>query len=161
MNIRDWPIDRIMQLPDNCFGTRFLVSCTADGGDENHGWDISEIALPERCVVWEMQWFFDTIRYQVDFFRIVLGDILPASAAEVDALEPLFPGLGIQGASPRLITCLGYAENGIKTLRFPVMSKGRRLIIEVRRDAVGGGRMTVVIVVSSIPTEVPDCLVSV
>lgn len=160
MDIRDWPMDQVMQLPDCCFGRRFVVSVSVRVVHPFVGWDISELALPERCVIWELVGVVGRVNFDVDYIRLALGDQLPTGTVMVDALDPLIPGLGLTGAEPRRIInwYLGYIS--LVNLRMPIATAGRRLVMEVVAVAEKKANIMVVIAVSSIPREVPDCLVS-
>lgn len=160
MDIRNWPLGQIMQLPDSCFGRRFAVSASPLGGSGTIDWDMSEVGLPERCVLWELVYFEGLSSGKASFVRIALGDQLPTAASEMDALEPLLYGLGIQGAEPRDIYVGGVSQFSVRQIRQLIEAKGRRLIAEIQPQGVETARCTVVCVVSSIPTEVPDCLLS-
>lgn len=161
MDIRNWPIGRIMQLPDHCFGSRFEVCLFASAVTGTNGWDISGVTLPERCVIWECLAYPSRVGAGVDYYRLALGDILPTTVAEMDALEPLFMGLGVQGPDPRLIPVTYFGSSHFNRIKMPVMAAGRRVVLEVRAVNVAPQSMQVVLTVSSIPMEVPDCLVSV
>lgn len=160
MNVRDWPMGQIMQLPDCCFGRRWLVSCSFENKTVGTFWDISESAFPENIVIWELS---ITAKHEVltgNFVRIALGDHLPTAAAEVDRLEPLFRGHGLTGAEPRQIV-LPYADqHQITSLKQNVATSGRRMVVEFLSFGPGSRFVIVGVVVSSIPTEVPDCLIS-
>lgn len=159
MDIRNWPIDRIMQLPDFCFGRRYMIVCSINQESGVQSWDISEIAFPEKAVIWEMTieilgaFAFD------DSFRIAIGHQLPTTTAQMSALDPLIPGMGIQGVEPRYQILQLYAGTSMRKLRMPIETGGRRMILEI--TPIGQKAMTVKIIVSSIPTEVPDWLISV
>lgn len=160
MDVRSWGLGQIMQLPDCCFGRRFSVCCDALSVEEALAWDISEVALPEKCVLWEVVINSDVsvVAPQIASVRIALGDQLPASSAMMDALEPLVPGLGIQGPEPRYIS--GLTNHLVFHTRYPISVNGRRLILEVISNAGVSARIQLVCEFSSIPTEVPDCLFS-
>lgn len=160
MDVRDWPWDQIMQLPDCCFGRRFLVSCTQQGGAGVPLWDISEIAFPERCVIWEFIFWSEETATAVASFRVALGNQLPATVAMMDVLEPVFPGFGVQGPDPRRIANVAWGTEALRRLRLPIAAMGRKLVLEVTGVGVETPVVCVAVVVSSIPTEVPDCLVS-
>lgn len=160
MNIRNWPMNRIMQLPDYCFGRRFIVSAAPAAPAGGAGWDISEIALPERFVIWEFFCWWINIEALFLSWRLALGDILPTTIAEMDALQPLFPGLGVQGAEPRALSPLPYRIFMRWQIRQSVVAAGRRLVAELTSVPSKQGRIQVAIVVSSIPTEVPEWLIS-
>lgn len=151
-------MDQVMQLPDHCFGRRFPVCVCPSASTGNTNWDISEVALPDRFVIWELVWWTDRQRLGGDYFRLALGDQLPATAAQMTALEPLIKGMGLQGLDPRQIPPQWRTFVGIRRLRHPVQATGRKLIAEVVSDGAAAIRIQFVMVISSFPTEVPDCL---
>ena len=160
MNIQNWGIGQIMQLPDHLFGRRFLVSCSLSLGVGETNWDISEVALPETCVIWELHIESIGIYSEILTLRIALGDQLPTVVAEMNRLDPLFMGLGLQGPEPRSFYLPQKTRVHFSRLRMPVAAAGRRLVIEgVTPDAVTGV-VFVGIVVSGGPKEVPDWLYS-
>ncbi len=160
MNIADWGIGRIMQLPDFCFGRRWLVSCSRKGADPGAGWDISEIAFPERIVLWEVCVYASGALGVTDTIRLALGDQLPTAAAMMDVLEPFLPGWGLQGAEPRVILVPNYEFISVTRLRQFIITAGRRLVMETSADIAVTEAVAVLAVVSSIPKEVPDWLIS-
>lgn len=158
MNIRNWPIGQIMQLPDCCFGRRFLISCFAFVAEQGLAWDISEVAFPERAVIWSMT-YYSVVRGAIALqTRLALGDQLPTTAAMMTALDPLFMGLGAQGADPRVISMPYYGVVICTNMRHLVEARGRRLVLEVNSTVSGVDDTQVILSVSSIPTEVPDWL---
>lgn len=160
MNIRDWPMDRIMQLPDWCFGRRWPVFLRSYAPNATPTYDISEVALPERCVFWWFGWDISAAELTRTLYRLALGDQLPTTEAQMSTLEPLFMGLGVQGAEPREIQTLKLEAEGGIPLRTPINTTGRRPVLETKGFGTNyiGARIT--LVVSSMPTEVPDWLVS-
>lgn len=160
MNTRNWPIDKIMQLPDWCFGRRYMISCTINTGAGEQTWDISELAFPEKAVIWEMTNEAYALTHLDDYYRLALGDQLPTTAAQMDALEPLFPGMGLQGPEPRHNRLLLYTDATMVKLRMPIQPGGRRMILELTPESESIKLMGVRIIVSSMPTEVPDWLIS-
>jgi len=160
MRMDNWPLERIMRLPDWCFGRRFVISATASGVNGALAWDISELSFPEVCVVWSFTFWLRRDDFDIETFRVALGTQLPVAAAMMNALEPLIPGLGIQGAAPRQILMSSYGAATILTLRTPLETGGRNLVIEGTPSAAKSGSATGALVVSSMPREVPDWLIS-
>lgn len=161
MDIRDWPLDRIMQLPDHCFGQKRIVSVHTVTAGMAPLFDISEAGLSDRCVVWEI---FLAYTYGTVIFvniSLALGDRLPANDAEYLALEQLFRDFGVRVAGYRYYQVGGPDGFARIPLRQLVLAQGRRLVgrfvrnSDIELQAIAG------LVVSSIPTEVPDCLLSV
>jgi len=123
-------------------------------------WDISEVPFPERCVIWEVVFLLGLNATGQPAFRLAQGDQLPTTTAQMDALEPLLMGFGFQGAEPRTFGFDRDAAYMRIPLRMPLSAGGRRLVLEV--DGVTGSiaQVFVGVIVSSLPMEVPDCLLS-
>lgn len=160
MDIRKWPLDRIMQLPDCCFGQRYAVSCYQVSLGPAPDWDISEVALPEKCVLWELIFYSVYAGLPAMWFRLALGDQLPTGTGQMDGLSPLIMGLGMQGPAPRRILFSLSGSAVRMKMRKLIETSGRRLVLEVACGGPGSTSIQVCIVVSSIPTEVPDWLCS-
>ena len=160
MDIRDWPLDRIMQLPEWCFGRKFPVCCAAVAPVDTVVWDISEVGLPEMCVLWQANidgYVFDGAASRM---RIALGDQLPTTTAMMDALDPLINGMGMQGPGPRQIGSVDTRGPLCMDMKMPISAGGRRLVVEVTAAGTKAASVNVVLIVSTIPKEVPDWLIS-
>lgn len=156
MDISNWGIGQIMMLPDHLFGRRWLLGCSAAADLALWVYDISEMALPEWCVIWEMVFTgCNTVGVSINF-SLRLGDQLPASDAEFLAMEMIFPGID-HFVDGRNVFELGAMSNQqFRRIRQPVHSMGRRLVMGARA-AVGspeGGSVQVLI--SSVPKEIPE-----
>jgi len=160
MDIRDWPLDKIMQLPDCCFGRKFQVSCQCRAPDGVATWDISESTLPEVFVLWGVYIIVVYSNESDNWIRIAYGDQLPTTEAMMDAYEPVLPGFGRTGAEPRRIYIYSNQGTTALKLRKPVAAAGRRLVLEAKPQAAKSMNLQVAIVVSSIPKEAPDWLIS-
>lgn len=160
MDIRGWPLGHIMELPDCCFGRRFPVFF---GGDYEFGGTnifISEIGLPDVCVLWEvsLQVTYAEDPTGITDFRMAykLGDKLPATAGEVTTLEDMFPESDEKVAIGSVIRPPLHMVN----IRKPYHAQGRRVVLDVQSEFGAHVYWNTSLVFSSIPTEVPDCLVS-
>ncbi len=159
MDIRNWPLDKIMQLPDCCFGRRYPIVFSLLTAAIARVFRISEIGLPERCVLWEI-WAYNWggpidglhINTRVSF---ALGDQLPANAGEFDALETMFPEFDEISGDARITRVPLHLVN----LRKPYFTSGRRIVVSFEPGSIDALTNTVGLIVSSIPTEVPDWLV--
>lgn len=160
MNISDWPLGKIMQLPDHLFGRRFIISCHARVAGEATVYDISEIAFPEIFVIWEAHFLTWETENTETTYRVAMADFLPALGPEMENLEPLFPGLGVTGPEPRYIYFKEYQRLHMSKLRIPVRASGRRLVVEMYNSFTFSSIMGLFLTVSSIPKEIPDCLIS-
>ncbi|MBA7627280.1 hypothetical protein ES703_34742 [subsurface metagenome] len=161
MNIRDWPLGRIMQLPESCFGRRFPIWVELHNTPGQLTWDISELAFPEVAVIHEFTiWASGVSGHSADI-RLALGDQLPTTSAMMFALEPLFSGFGFAYIEPRASRIAATTQLLLSQLRMPISTSGRRLVFELSTGLGQTVACGVCLVVSSIPTEVPDCLLSV
>ncbi len=160
MDIRNWPIDKIMQLPDCCFGRRWLVGVYASDSLVATYYDISEAGLGDRCVVWQAAIIGGGGAVGVMNAALALGDVLPANDAQFDALEPLLSDLGRRGADRRAIDVGGFGMFMFFTMRLPVMAQGRRLVGRFEIETADPAPPQAILEVSSFPTEVPDWLIS-
>lgn len=161
MDIRNWPMDRIMQLPDSAFGQKFPICVSSLGIELAPAWDISELGMPEVCVLWSLtlqSWSNST---NLMYYRLALGDQLPTAAAQVDILDPLIPGMGAQGGAPRRVVIHTSPMAITVPMRKLIPAMGRRIVLEVVSEAFKLVWVNVIAVVSSVPKEVPDCLLSV
>lgn len=161
MDIRNWPMDRIMQLPDHCFGRQWPVAVHALSQGVGVYFDISEAGLGDKCVIWQAMYFVTGPFSSTTFVSLALGDVLPTTDAEFDALEPLFSDVGRRLAGRRVVDLAGLGLFVTIPMRLPVAAQGRRLVgrFQVVLEAVGPP--AAILTVSSMPREVPDCLLSV
>lgn len=160
MDIRSWPLDRIMQLPDHCFGRRWPVGVGFYTGAGISFFDISEAALPERCVIWGLA-FAAELPSTGDHctFSFSLGDILPTTLAEFNAFDVLFRDFGYTVTLRRAFT-ISYGNGFVWVpLRYNLESGGKRLVTYIVRSTPSVLPWAA-IVVSSVPTEVPDWMIS-
>ena len=160
MDVSKMGLNEIMQLPDEAFGRRWIVSVAQVQASTVLAWDISEGTLPERFVLWELVMYMGAIEYQAVDFRLALGDQLPTAAAQMDLLQALIPGLGLDGPDPRYNRIIQGRGMSVRNLRMPIRASGRRLIMESQAIVVVPNHTQAAIVVSSIPREVPEWLIS-
>ena len=131
MDIRNWSQSQIMQLPDHMFGRKFLVSCAIEATMDETTYDISELALPEDCVIWEFWMYSYAVASKFIEIGLALGDQLPTSAAMFNALDPLFHGLGVDGPEPRTIPIDNQGSFRFNRIRMPLRAAGRRLVLRI------------------------------
>ncbi len=160
MDIRNWPIDRIMQLPDWCFGRRWPIIFSHTTLTASSDIYLSEFALPDRCVLWEIDQDIKPnvafIGNPVYFSGIALNDNVPANAAEFAACENMMPGCDnilnqIKG---------WYGELSLRRLRYPYQAQGRRVTYYFYNWTSDDAVHALSLIFSSVPTEVPDWLIS-
>jgi len=160
MNVSQWGIGQLMQLPDCCFGSRFEVVLGARVTAAATVYTISPMALPDKCVIWQASlfwpWFGTGAATILANVQVVLGDHLPIAAAEFNALEDVFPGAENYGGGQFIFR----QPVNLTKLRKPIAAQGRRLIVSFTQTTTAMIDMLAAFVISSMPTEVPDCLLS-
>lgn len=160
MNIMDWPMGRIMQLPDELFGTKWVIGMSGVLAGAASIFDMAEIGLPDKCVIWEINVMSNYASGATFEVELAMGNVLPTTDAEFNGLPLVLPHIiGVSGNRGALLVSYINA-NMLTRLRQGVESPGIKLIARFRRivgTSIGG---TVNVVVSSIPREVPDWLVS-
>lgn len=155
MDISNWSLDRIMQLPDHMFGRRWLVSITCYGHDQITDWGTTLASMPERFVIWDMhlQRAFKSVDSLYWTFR--LGDVVPANAAEFNAMELLFPDITgtLFGRSSFTVD---YTEcPHFHSLRMPIQGSGRKIVGECFFNAVSPDEhLQAIFTISSIPRTI-------
>jgi len=156
MRIDNWPMDRIMRLPDWCFGRRWWVGvyCGEVGGGV--AYFMAEENLPDKFVVWSV--LINSRQPLVsEALRVTmrLGDHIPLSAAEAITMERVMKGV----STPTIVYELFCAPNCntyIQDLRHLIESAGRKLCVVSNGDQVHPYQVTVGMMITSVPREVPD-----
>jgi len=128
--------------------------------EDTTAWDISELALPDRSIIHEFTLNGFGAYGSAASVRLAIGDQLPTTVAEMSRLEPLFAGMGFQGPEPRTIPISAPAIFRLSRLKMYLPAQGRRLILEGVTIAAVVADIMVAIVVSAVPNEVPDCVLS-
>lgn len=159
MDISNWNVNQIMQLPDWCFGGRWWVGeyVGAVGGVvEYRG---GEELLPQRFVLWGILVSarspncLEALR-----LTIRLGGSAVASVAAAKALDLVLSGI----SKADILYELYVNPNGVTWIgceRQLVQPNGRKLSLVANGDQAITYEMTVGILISGVPNEVPDWLV--
>lgn len=160
MKISDWSVDRIMQLPDHCFGRRYWVGVYSGGTGGVANYTICQEQLPDRFIVWSIL-FANNSPGMTQAMRLTvrLGDRVPANVAEVLTFEKLCKGI----STPSIVYefyCQPNCVTLIHDLRMFIISEGRRIAVLTNGDQQNVYESTVGVLISSIPREVPDWLIS-
>ena len=160
MDIRNWPIDRVMQLPDHCFGRREVLQLSTDLTGAGSVYVINPAGLPDKMVIWEVNVAARAVVASTIHVGLALGEQLPASDAEYNALELVFPNvISSDGDRGEFEVCVNSAFS-ITMVRFPVVVSGRRLIGKFTRHQGNSTEGVIDVIYSSVPNEVPSCLFS-
>lgn len=157
MDIHDWPIEKVLQLPAACFGRRFIVSVSATLGIGASAFLESSFALPDKAVLWEV--FAHSMKASAStsdvlgVFALALGEKKPTNRDEFVLLEQVFPSLGNVFGNARVM----WTPVHLTSLRLPVLAQGRRLNFFLQNAGLPILSFVVHLVFTSLPTEIPDC----
>lgn len=160
MNIQRWTVDQLMQLPACCFGRRWWVGCycTEAGGDI--AYFTAEEKMPEQFVIWgSMISVSSPAPVNPVQLTFRLGDRVPVTAAEALAMDRLYKGI----SSPAQLYEFYHSQWDMTWMaceRIFVQSVARRLIVVTIGDGVNAYHLTAAVLISSVPKEVPDWLIS-
>ncbi len=158
MDIRNWPIDQIMQLPDSCFGRREMLQLAVDLSGAGSVYAINPAGLPDKMVIWEVVVAARAAVVVTIHVGLALGEQLPASDAEYNALELVFPNVISSDGDRGEFEVSSDSGFSVTNVRFPIVASGRRLIGKFTRHQGNATEGVITVVYSSIPNEVPECL---
>lgn len=159
MDISSWPLSKIMQLPDSCFGARWWVGDYMGSTTGVVHYTAGEEALPHRFVVWGVlisarsPACLEALR-----LTIRLAGSKPSSVAGVITMRRLLNSISDENilyefyVNPNGTTWIG-------SNRQLVEPSGGRLAYVSNGDQVIAYEMTVGVLISAVPTEAPDWLV--
>ena len=156
MDISNWPMSKIMQLPADAFGRRELVQMAVVLTSAAPKFVMSLTGLPDKMVIWEVIIAAGADAIVTIRVRLALGIRLPASTGEFEAMEKLFSNVLALDGVPGGFEAPGGSGLLITKVRFPVVVSGRRLIARVQRNQGLATSGVVLIAYSAIPTEIPD-----
>jgi len=159
MRIDNWPFDRIMRLPDWCFGRRWWVGEYMGNVNGGSYYRLGEEQLPDKFVVWGVM-ICNRSPNCLEALRLTirLGNDLPAEPSDLNGLDRIYEGISIPTITYEFYT----APNSITWIsaeRIIIESNGRRLVLLSSGDEVILYEMTVGVLISAMPKEVPDWLV--
>ena len=158
MDIRHWPLTEVMQLPDYCFGRRWLIGLDLLFTGANTHWAISTQSFPTTCVLWNLQFWQTWPNFYCTGLRLSLGTEVPTNVAEFNKLEPLLPGGGWHYGTfyfrPNV-----YSQHNFDKLRLVLHTNKRRLVMEADGTSGKSTRLQVIATISDIPKKAPNWLV--
>lgn len=160
MNVSRWPLHKIMMLPDWCFGQRWWIGAYQGGTNGVVHYNMAEENLPDIFVTWGVL-ISNRAPSATEAHRVTirLGDKKPADLAATKACDRLMKGISTPGIAYEFYPASN-ATTWIPGVRTITESKNRKLVIVSNGDQVNSYEMTVGILISSVPKEVPDWVVS-
>lgn len=156
MDISKWTIEKILQLPDHMFGYRWWVSVPETAVTAATRYYMSPLKLPDHTIIWRLHIYVDYHGAGFNiWFSLALGVTVPTNDAEFGALPLLMPSY-----APRRIYHVFKSNPFYKVellgLRNYVHSKGRNLIIRVESSSSQNHDFHVGLLISALPTSIPD-----
>ena len=153
MSYKNWPDQKLMTLPDEKFGVRFPVSVGRNRGSAGTFYDMAETPFPDKCVIWELNISWYRSAGANARISLRLGDYIPATAAQFNALPNFMDGWGekIQGGN-QVFMCQHEWNYRIR-MRKLITPQGMRLIGREELLGTSVGMLVATVIVSSLPTD--------
>lgn len=151
MDISQWPLPKIMMLPDHLFGIRQPLGFSGDEDGYGHFWFISEASMADVSVIWEL-WTWSRFKTPDDWdqnvkFSFAMGDHLPTSLDEFDAMENMFPEFD---EHQRLYHYIRGCQ-AFRRMKKPFRFQGRRIVLQLGVSEVADFEWACGMVFSGIP----------
>ena len=160
MNIENWPIGRICQLPDYVFGRRWPIALANQVINVTPTWDITEAGLPDRTMIWEMVLIGPGSTLAMCQVHLRIGEIIPATLPEFMLLRPLFRECVDQAGVPSSFVLAAGMGTAARRLRQPVNMQGQKIVAYFTTASEVTLWLQVILVISAVPKEVPDWILS-
>jgi len=158
MDISKWTRDQVMTLPDYAFGEKRIICADFFVPNATYTAFLCPMVLPSRLIVWEIMITPRGFGASGDWVRIVLSTKIPGTIAECLACAPLIPGLGAPENGPGCIDVADTTDTIHINLRQMVEAQGNRLCVVSQNAAAAGVYMFVTVLISTVPSEIPDWL---
>lgn len=155
-DISNWGWGQLLELPDHLFGRRYCVGCSVAAVLPGTYFDISEMALPEKAVIWCVHAQFASTALGFATVSLALGDQLPANDAEFNQLEQLLPDIGYHVLTRRDFHFGSESPFILCDMKLCVDTHGRRLVMRAMKTLPGSHFIESSIAISSIPRSLPE-----
>lgn len=159
MDVTGWTIEQRIRLPDWCFPNRQLIGCY--GSNNVGGSDmffISEIALPDQCILWEFHYFTLVTGNESGYGRAGLRANVPANVAQMNTAQEFYPYFGMSMAGPNMLpNKTGTTVTGIVSFRKGIITGGKKLVLQIHNN-VDKCIVQVALLVSGLPTDMAGWL---
>lgn len=153
MDVTGWSLEQRMMLPDHCFGNRQLIGTfNLVIGVGVKGWEISAIALPDPCCIWQLQIDSMPAPDAYGVLRFGLAKDVPASPEDMDAADEIFPYYGKPHVGPNQVYL--YTRQGMQIIipaRKGMVTGDKKLVTELH-STTGTNRVDCRLLVSGLPT---------
>lgn len=160
MNVRKWSLDRIMQLPDWCFGQRWWIGTYVGTTAAAVTYFTIEDRVPDRFVVWDL--IYDGAKWTA-ITGVELALRLAGQAEDTDNfwLSPrLFHQIAKENMAYELFFC-GKQGLYLRNMRTVHEGRGLRVCGAVKHiDETASCENMCALLISAVPKEVPDWLFS-
>lgn len=158
MDVSDWPVDKIMQLPDWCFGRRWWAGTQCYKADGKVSYGYAEERFPDAFVLWAVmvtcyspsmtEAMKLTLRVAaqpfVDMETVRAADRLLKGTSRIGLWMDLYVG-------PNEVT---YISDIRQYCHYP----NKRLAVEANGDQTNLYYCDVNVLISSVPKQIPDYL---
>jgi hypothetical protein len=154
VELADLGVSDVSFLPDWVFGQRVPVCFEAYSAVAGTLIRTSEVRLPERVVLWEVQTWNGYYGAAGNYVRLALVDKAVTTEAGVEASQSLLKDVGLAGAEPQKIQLDRYFNEKHWSMKLVVESHNR-FLCACFVAGVGGIMSSVTLVYSWVPTRIP------
>lgn len=159
MDIRNWNANKVLQLPDWCFGNRYWVGEYMGSTGGTVYYRGGEEILPDKFMLWGVLVSARSVNcLEALRLTIRLAGAAVATVAAAKLIERVLKSI----STADILYELYVNQNGVTwigDIRQLVEPNGKRLALVSNGDQTIAYEMTVGLLISAVPKEVPDWLV--
>lgn len=160
IDIRNWPIDQIMQLPDEAFGQKWqIITNEQVAGGATDVWMASE-KVPDTIVLWEIRVHGIRTSIPAGGFKFAIADQIPADEDAFDLGERIFKGSLDNTVEEGMINYGNPDSALVIPMRKHVVMGGKRFTVWFKNTAGNVNETTVMFLISSIPRSLGEWMLS-
>lgn len=157
-DISSWSMDRIMQLPDEAFGRRWITGIAISLSAASRKVRMIEPAVPDKIVIWSINFGHLTALGTGSGYKLAIGDNQPATEDGFNAMERILRLNTGPSLEEGLIDVRNVVDLKLK-MRMPCAMGGRRFVIlGVNTSATLASVMSVYLEISAMPKAIPEWL---
>jgi hypothetical protein len=157
MNLQGHTDDKIMRLPDHCFGRQWRIGGIAEGFNNARRYVQQVFSVPNDIVIWGMAVNGDGTNQAEFDTEIRLGNEIPSNDLKFLAMEPVFPEVYNFELVPSYFKTIAANDVSAWNFRQPVHPNGRGIIFAMTQRTTGTHALSVNLLISGFPSEVGEC----
>ena len=159
MDVSGWTIEQRSRFPDWCFGPRQIIGVNVyNNQPDTHEFGISEIALPDPAMIWELGCWNLITGTESGYCRAGLAHTKPETPAEMDTATEIYPYFGTPATGPNIFPYTsGFPMIINFNMRRAMATDSKKLVVQ-NSCLVLRCRIQVSLIVSELPTSMAGWL---